>query len=574
MKHALKGFIFTLDAIFALVIATTSVSLLLYMIASNVTTIQAPAIKAASSLSNLASLTLGSAVQAGFLSGLANPFLMQNPSLAEFNGNSYISITAPAFLFSNHNFTLCAWVYSPSSGGSLISLSSSSNVNLLSMNSSSIIANISGVNGNAPFSAPALPNQWFFACLAYNISGKATLYVNGAPVKSATGTYAPPGSSGYLLIGALPAGSNGFIGGIANVQIYGNWKNPATVRSMYKQGLGGIPTGNPYSWYPLDGNANDYVRSNNGVSYGVYYANSSLLQFGNISLQTTLPLLPSIANLYINKQGVYASEIFSGIENFNSSAMFINGTYAPAMYLAQFNGKNSIISIPSLMNFSQFTISLWINPYQFKNATLFAMYPTSNGPYISMQQGTSGCTVYTSSGYNVKAYFHGKALCYPIQNINSWYNLIFTYNPGGTILLYVNGQLLQNTNASISSLTSNTTYQTIGNATGSFSFNGTIANLQIYNKTFSLSQALQLYGAGVTALPLKNIKEWLMLSGNANDYSMHFNNGVANNITYINSSYTPISLTYAFSISGFSIDIPAMLNNVAIMKKVKVISWT
>ncbi|MEM3227760.1 MAG: LamG-like jellyroll fold domain-containing protein, partial [Candidatus Micrarchaeaceae archaeon] len=75
-------------------------------------------------------------------------------------------------------------------------------------------------------------------------------------------------------------------------------------------------------------------------------------------------------------------------------------------------------------------------------------------------------------------------------------------------------------------------------------FNGSIANIQLYNTTLSASEIQAIYQEGIGGAPinLQNLVGWWPLNGNANDYSGNDNNGQATNVTYVTnwySGYTP-----------------------------------
>ncbi|MGC8622876.1 MAG: LamG-like jellyroll fold domain-containing protein [Candidatus Micrarchaeia archaeon] len=74
-------------------------------------------------------------------------------------------------------------------------------------------------------------------------------------------------------------------------------------------------------------------------------------------------------------------------------------------------------------------------------------------------------------------------------------------------------------------------------------FNGSIANVQIYNAALSANEIQSLYREGIGGAPvdLQNLVAWWPLNGNAKDYSGNGNNGVPTNVVYTNnwwSNYT------------------------------------
>ncbi len=83
---------------------------------------------------------------------------------------------------------------------------------------------------------------------------------------------------------------------------------------------------------------------------------------------------------------------------------------------------------------------------------------------------------------------------------------------------------------------------TIGQSreTASQNFNGSIANVQIYNAALSANQIQAIYQEGIGGAPIKiqNLVGWWPLNGNANDYSGNNNNGVGNGITYTSGWYS------------------------------------
>ena len=75
-------------------------------------------------------------------------------------------------------------------------------------------------------------------------------------------------------------------------------------------------------------------------------------------------------------------------------------------------------------------------------------------------------------------------------------------------------------------------------------FNGSIANVQIYNTSLSANeiQALYLEGIGGAPIDLQHLVGWWPLNGNANDYSGNGNNGQISNVNFVSNwynGYTP-----------------------------------
>ncbi len=67
-----------------------------------------------------------------------------------------------------------------------------------------------------------------------------------------------------------------------------------------------------------------------------------------------------------------------------------------------------------------------------------------------------------------------------------------------------------------------------------YPFNGTLANLQLYDTPLSINELDALYTEGIGGVPnqLQNLVGWWPLNGNAQDYSGNGNSGVPTNVTF------------------------------------------
>ena len=112
----------------------------------------------------------------------------------------------------------------------------------------------------------------------------------------------------------------------------------------------------------------------------------------------------------------------------------------------------------------------------------------------------------------------------------------------GTVDFYVNGQLISPSKTGQMESGPNTHYFSIGNNVGSLYgstqspavFNGSVADIQIYNASLSQPEVTALYRAGIGGDPidLQNLVGWWPLNGNANDYSGNQNSGTNSNVIY------------------------------------------
>jgi hypothetical protein len=70
-------------------------------------------------------------------------------------------------------------------------------------------------------------------------------------------------------------------------------------------------------------------------------------------------------------------------------------------------------------------------------------------------------------------------------------------------------------------------------------FNGSIADVQVYNITMTSSDINQIYLSGIGGAPAEiyNLVGWWPLNGNANDYSGDYNNGIVYNMSYFGTTW-------------------------------------
>ena len=166
---------------------------------------------------------------------------------------------------------------------------------------------------------------------------------------------------------------------------------------------------------------------------------------------------------------------------------------------------------------------------------------------------TLGTSPSTSSGFG---FFFGSdtynvgdfASTSQTYSYNTWYFLVGTYNASYGFVLYVNGQRVAyytnsesygpgptcDSTALPSSFTS--TYPWIVGYEQAWSnyFNGSIANVQIYNTALDSNNIEALYAEGIGGAPidLQSLVGWWPLNRNANDYSGNNNDGTASNVIW------------------------------------------
>lgn len=211
-------------------------------------------------------------------------------------------------------------------------------------------------------------------------------------------------------------------------------------------------------------------------------------------------------------------------------------------YAGQFNGTYSYLRATSVgvsrtvVLASGLSISAWIktsvaNKYIASQDAASNCWPSCLGGIAISSTGNATMTTYTGSAYKTAT---GSA----VVTDNTWHHVVGEYEAStGNLTVYVDGAL------------SGANYA--GNQYGvsvrgivigifdnlypnSMVFNGSIANVQVYNVSLSASQVLQLYNGGVggsPVLPASTVGMWY-LNGNGTDGSGRGHDATANNMSY------------------------------------------
>jgi hypothetical protein len=278
-------------------------------------------------------------------------------------------------------------------------------------------------------------------------------YVNGILVDNFTDCSTPLTINDQdLRIGARGGDgtpSSYFNGSIANVQIYSTALTPQQIQQLYLQGINSppIPNAGLVGWWPLQGNANDYSSyGNNGTAYNVNFVRSNY---------SYLP--------------VYQSSNKSG---------------------ATFNGVNSYIQISPSQS-----LNLPGN-----SESIFLWVKFTNGNYILFQANAWNRRLFSTSW----AFYDANNVFYSVPNGNpndgNWHLVGYTIS-GNTVNTYKDGNLVASATRSVNAAGPASSYWWLGRVCSGSScnlyFNGSIANVQIYNSSLTPQQIQQLYYAGI-----------------------------------------------------------------------------
>ena len=240
----------------------------------------------------------------------------------------------------------------------------------------------------------------------------------------------------------------------------------------------------------------------------------------------------------------------AGTTNFISLEGECNGELP--QYVAQFKpfaGANSTIVITNSTSpmppLIPVTVTAWIKPKASQGLSYGA------GVIFTWQTGTGISDVNTitlgvsNDGSGGWWWDNGGGGNWPGVPADKWsFIAMEVYYPSNTIQIYVNSQSYNYTGPTLT-VQDSPTYLAIGylDWQKDRGYNGSIANVQIYNTTLSANDVQALYQEGIGGAPIKiqNLVGWWPLNGNANDYSGNGNNGVPSGVTYTSNWYSGYS---------------------------------
>ena len=148
----------------------------------------------------------------------------------------------------------------------------------------------------------------------------------------------------------------------------------------------------------------------------------------------------------------------------------------------------------------------------------------------------SNLEFYTGGCFNLGLFLQGSGVWSGLEfgQNDKWYFVAAEYNGTSNtlpnIMLYLD--MRNQTDTVATNLVTGSPSLTLDNG-----FNGTVADVQLYNSTLSGNEIHALYMEGVGGAPmqLQNLVGWWPLNGNANDYSGNLNNGAATAVSYTSS---------------------------------------
>ncbi len=210
------------------------------------------------------------------------------------------------------------------------------------------------------------------------------------------------------------------------------------------------------------------------------------------------------------------------LDNASGSISVSSKTYLAPAFNGNLGNINTTLTYPSNTLHENFSVSVWVytaGPCQ--SSVYCGIISSNNGAYgwgLSASQTIADFWVDPSVAGTTGDMEFG------IPN-QKWTNIVVTYNGSGSSYLsnaYVNGVLVD-ANVLRSPVTLSLPHALqigIDENNNTRVFNGSIANVQVYNSSLTSKQAATLYNNGIGGAPVSNsIIGWYPLNGNANDYT-------------------------------------------------------
>ncbi len=309
-------------------------------------------------------------------------------------------------------------------------------------------------------------NQWYHVVGTYDKNAGANnfkIYVNGVLHDSST-------QSNSIVAGnALNIGlySGSYFNGIMDdLRIYNRALSVAEIQQLYKQNATQVNTSQ--NNFLTNGLVGLWSFNGKDMNWGT---NKALDRSGNgndgrlMNMSTTSSPTPGKIGSALNFRGI-------------SSGSYVS------------------LGTSAILNPSNFTISAWIYP---ATTTVSYGYIYSNARDCC---GTyNGIDLQYTNGVVVGGIWNGTAAYVYSTNQGTdikWRHIVFSYD-GAVLRVYVNGVLSNSANSTLgvgSPASYSTSIGGMGVAPGTYTFNGKIDDVRLYNRALSATEAKQLYNLG------------------------------------------------------------------------------
>ena len=425
--------------------------------------------------------------------------------VAQFNGaSSYISTgTSSTFNFgAGSSVSITAWIYPQSNSAQsreIVAQSSSTGYAFDQYGSQLLFAaNVLNPAATSTFSTGLAMNTWNFVGVTYNdATGVVTFYIDALSNQQSLAKNQMAATTNTLCIGKYCPGNSNYVDGfLSNIQIYNTALTQSEMTAQYNTGISGAPIKlqNLIWWWPLNGNANDYSgNGNNGVATNVIYTSllnsptanlvegvlncANLDQCSNTTLQ----------HLYLNPLPLEHAGM--GFMNETTSLGMMNAALPDAL---SFNGISDYVSASGnpISGTGAFTLTAWIDAQPMSNyGGAFTIGSPSSGESAYIGYVT---TAQAGASNSIGGGLYGTNIGSGVTS-KGWHFVALTFSGGtsGSLILYVDGVEKTSTSATPDITGTSMLIGTIQSNT--YFFNGSVADVQLYNSALSTPQVQQLY---------------------------------------------------------------------------------
>ena len=312
--------------------------------------------------------------------------------------------------------------------------------------------------------------------------------------------------------------------------------------------MGGLVTYASNSFTPLKPYL-IYSSTSNEISY-LQNGTSVLLSGSTLSLLNVSPLASVVyGGEYVPQSGGYDYLDAAG-GNTQQKSIYGSFSFLPDIVKkGTFNGKSSYLDAgrgSSLDITNTITLELWVDAGSLtQNSVIINQdVPTAASGDISLSFYSGMLLLGSCGSHGVSG--SGLANIGNYITPGKWQQWILTYNINtGAETFYLNGMMQHLTNNGWCSNPESGNFVIGAQQAGFDFFNGSIADVQVYNSLLSPTQAETLYQEGITGTPLNNrtLAGWWPLNGNASDLSGKNNNA----IVAANIIYSPIGSGYPYN---------------------------
>jgi len=394
-------------------------------------------------------------------------------------------------------------------------------------------------NGAKYMTSPANPtnvDEWAHVCLVWN-STNQIIYVNGVEVKNESSLGGTLNGSGNDLIIGNPGTSLFY--NISNFQIW-NTTLPATgtdsVETLYNNGTPlttAIASSNLKTWYKLD----------NSATFSTNWSVPDASGNGNTGTSSEM----TESNL-VNNNVSALNGTSSGMNTANLVNSDLTRSIPYSSYSMYFDGLTEDIrcgnSLGSSLSQAEYvTVSCWV---YFNNTTEEQGLWNFRSGDNTNDVGTS-LSLYSSGAVLRLAYYEGGNNGYvtisnPGFSNGNWYNITCVYDKGAAGKIYIDGQAQTVVDSGIYSTVdfSSDNFYIGSYYSSTYSTNGNLSNIAVWNSELTSDQVLTVYNGGVpNDISSLSPTRWWSLSG---DSYFDGNNFICPNLTSSSNNGTSYNL--------------------------------